>query len=177
MTRRWHGRDQGQPAEPVGDRDVVGIRGECTRSTVATRDGLALDRQRNPGCDIDGAHRNSVLALFDGGRPNAEPDVAAGGEELLGPVSHQLLLRVDVVLTSVAERRVVEDERLAVRPELARPDSRAAREDRLREAVPLQQLDRAMLDHSGERHAPTRERVCQSPRVDRTRHPALNIGT
>ena len=72
-----------------------------------------------------------------------------GSEELLGPVSHELLLRVDVVPTPAAERRVVEDERLAVRPELARPDSRAARENRLREAVRLQQLDRAVLDHSG----------------------------
>ena len=87
--------------------------------------------------------------LLGRSRTNTEPDVTAGRDERVGPVAYELLLRIDVVAAPPAERRVLEDERLAVSPKLTRPDSGPTRQNRLREPVRLQQLDRAMLDHPG----------------------------
>ena len=116
------GSDQRQPTERVGGGDLVDPGGEGTRSTIAARDNLAPDRDFHPGRGDNRAHLRPVFVLFDAGRLDSEPNIAARRDQLLGPISDELLLRIDVVTAPVAERRVVEDERLPVCPELTRTD-------------------------------------------------------
>jgi len=59
------------------------------------------------------------------------------------------MLRVDVMAAPAAQLRVVQDESLPVGPELARADPAAGPDDRFRQAVRLEQLHRAVLDHPG----------------------------
>ena len=76
----------------MGGGDLVDPGGEGTSSTIAASDNLAPDRDFHPGRGANRAYFRPVFVLFDAGRLDSEPNIAAPCDQLLGPISDGLLL-------------------------------------------------------------------------------------
>ena len=128
-SRRRDGRDQRQPPGRVGRGNAGRAGGQNAGRAVTNDDGLALDGHRFRAAD--GTYRHPVPGLPDARRLDAEPQVAASGQELPGPVRDEFVLRVDVATAPAAQPGIVQHEGLPVGAELDHANPPATPDDRV----------------------------------------------